>query len=171
MSLAIFTLVLLAIPSDPPVIGRFTFLNVHPAESYFVYGLIGTIKDGGAMVARQIQVGGDAATTDVGDLPVVSGHRLKGRVLLSDEKPVPPKTRLLVSREDAWDSQRVELDPEGRFDLIGLPTERYSLTVTLKGYRLSPKNHSVDSQNPWALAGTIDQDIDALKILMEPGNN
>ena len=151
--------------------GRFTFLNVHAAENYFVYGLMGSIKEGGAVVARQIHVGVEGSTTDVGDLPVVLGHRLKGRVLLSDDKPVPPKTRLMVSREDAWDSQRVELDPEGRFEMTGLPTERYSLTVTLKGYRISPKNHSVDSQNPWALTGTIDQDIDSLKILMEPEAN
>jgi hypothetical protein len=151
--------------------GRFTFLNVHADSDYFVYGLMGSLKDGGAVVARRNHVGAEGATTDVGDLPVVPGHRLKGRVLLSDDKPVPPKTRLLVSREDAWDSQRVELDPEGRFELTGLPTERYSLTVMLKGYRISPKNHSSDSRNPWALVGTIDQDIDSLKILLEPGAN
>lgn len=39
----------------------------------------------------------------------------------------------------------------------------------IKGYRISPKNHSVDTQNPGRLVGTIDQDIDPLKILLEPG--
>lgn len=148
--------------------GQFTFLNVHASEDYFVYGLIGTIKDGGAVVARPIHAGAEGTTTDVGDLTVVPGHRIKGRVLLSDDKPVPPKTRLVVSREDAWDIQSVELDPDGRFEMTGLPTERYSLSVLLKGYRISPKNHSADSRNPWSLTGTVDQDIDSLKILLEP---
>lgn len=151
--------------------GRFTFVNVHPDDTFFVYGLMGTLPDGGAVPARQIHVGGEGATADAGELPVSRGHRVKGRVILSDGKPVPPKTRLLVSREDAWDSRRVELDADGGFEVGGLPTERYSLVVNVKGYKLSPKNHSADDQNPWALVGTVDQDIDTLKILLEPGGN
>jgi uncharacterized GH25 family protein len=149
--------------------GRFTFLNVHPNEDYFVYGMMGTIPDGGAVAVVRVHSGGDGATTDAGDLPVVRGHRVKGRVLLSDGKPIPGKTRLLLGREDAWDTQRVELDEEGRFELSGLPTEKYSLSVSLRGYRISSKNHSIDGQNTFRLVGTIDQDIDSLKILMEPG--
>ena len=152
--------------------GRFTFVNVHPDDAYFVYGLIGTIKDGGAMVSRQLRVGGEGTTTDTGDLPVVRGHRIKGRVLLSDGKPVPPKTRLVASRNDAWDSQGVELGPDGRFEIAALPTGLYTLSINIKGYRPSPKNHSVDNiENPWTLIGTIDQDIDTIEILLEPAAN
>ena len=150
--------------------GKFTFLNVHPDDDYFVYGLIGSFKDGGAVAAKAVHVAGEGATTDAGDLPVVRGHRIKGQVVLADGKTIPAKTRLMVSREDAWDSARVELDAEGRFEIAGLPTERYTLNVMLRGYRMSSKNHSVDSQVPGQLIGTIDQDIDTLKILMEPGS-
>ena len=98
---------------------------------------------------------------------MTQGHRIKGRVLLSDGRQLPPSTRLLISREDAWDTRRVELDPDGSFEVAGLPTERASLSVRIRGYRLSPKNHSLDVQNP-RLTGTIDQDINTLKILLEP---
>ncbi len=148
--------------------GRFTFLNVHPDEDYFVYGMMGTIKDGGAVAVVRVHSGGDGTTTDAGDLRVVRGHRLKGQVLLSDGKPIPPKTRLMVSRQDAWDHQEVELDREGRFEISGLPNEKYSMSVSLRGYRISAKNHSIDPQVAGQLVGTIDQDIDSLKILMEP---
>ncbi len=150
--------------------GRFTFLNVHPDEDYFVYGVMESFKDGAAVAAHQLRVGGEGATTDAGDLPVVRGHRLIGQVVLADGKSVPPKTRLLVSREHAWDSRRVELEPSGSFEISGLPSERYSLNVSVRGYRLSPKNHSMDPQNPYRLLGTIDQNIDTLKILLEPGS-
>ena len=150
--------------------GRFTFLNVHSDEDYFVYGIMGSIKDGGAVAVVAGSLRRRGATTDAGDLPVVRGHRVKGRVLLSDGKAIPPKTRLMFSREDAWDTLRVELDAEGRFDVSGLPTEKYSLNVSLRGYRISSKNHSVDPQISSQLVGTIDQDIDSLKILMEPGS-
>jgi hypothetical protein len=149
--------------------GRFTFLNVHPDDDYFVYGLMGTLKDNGAAPARQIHVSGEGTTANAGDLDAVAGHTIRGRVLLSDGKNIPPKTRLLIGREDAWDSQRIELGPDGGFTITGLPTERYSLTVSVKGYRVSPRNHSADSQNRGSLVGTIDQDIDGLKILLEPG--
>ncbi len=149
--------------------GKFAFLNVHADENYFVYGLMGSFTDGGAVAAKAVRVGGEGATTDAGDLPVVRGHRIKGQVILADGKAIPPKTRLLVSREDAWDSKGAELDGEGRFEITGLPTERYSLNISLRGYRISSKNHSADSQVAGRLIGTIDQDIDLLKILMEPG--
>jgi hypothetical protein len=148
--------------------GRFTFVNVHPDESYFVYTVMRSMKDGGAAVAKKIRVGGEGATTDAGDFVVARGHTIKGRVLLSDDKPVPPKTRLILSREDAWDSQSVDLDADGRFEVGGLPTERYSISVMLNGYEVSPKNHSIDPQNARSLVGMIDQDIDGLKILLEP---
>jgi hypothetical protein len=150
--------------------GGFTLRNVHPDEDYFIYGLMGSFKDGGAVPAVRIRSGADGATTEVGDLKVVRGHRIKGQVLLSDGKNVPARSRLMVSREDAWDHQEVELDAAGRFEISGLPTEKYSLNVSLPGYRLSSKNHSIDSQNQFRLVGTIDQDIDTLKILMEPGS-
>ena len=148
--------------------GLFTFLNIHPDEDYFVYGMMGAIKDGGAVAAVRVHSGGDGATTNAGDLPVVPGHQIKGQVLLSDGSPIPPKTRLMVSRQDAWDHQEVELDREGRFEISSLPTEKYSLNIFLRGYRLSVKNHSIDPQVTGQLSGTIDQDIDSLKILMEP---
>ena len=128
--------------------GKFTFLNVHPDEDYFVYGLMGSFKDGGAVAARQVRVGGEGATTDAGDLPVVRGHRIKGQVVLADGKAIPPKTRLMVSREDAWDTRASSSTQTGGFEISGLPTERYSLNVSLRGYQMSSKNHSIDSQNP-----------------------
>ena len=144
--------------------GRFTFLNAHPDEDYFVYGLMASFKDGDAVAAHRLRAGGEGTTTDAGDLPVVKGHRVKGQVLLADGKAIPPKTRVLLSRQEAWDSVRVELDPSGRFEISGLPTEKYSVNVSLEGYRLSSKNHSIDSQSAFRMVGTIDRDIDTLKI-------
>ena len=60
------------------------------------------------------------------------------------------------------------LDAEGKFEVHGLPTERYSLSIGLKGYHFSTKNDSIEQINH-RLVGTIDQDIAGLKILVEPG--
>ena len=126
--------------------GRFNLMNVRPDDTYFLYGLMGTMAGDGALAARLIHVGGEGTRTDVGDLPVVRGHRITGKVLLSDGKPVPPKTRLWLGRVNAHDSQEVELAPDGRFEVSALPTELYRLGVNIKDYRPSLKNHSVSGR-------------------------
>jgi hypothetical protein len=150
--------------------GRFLFPNVAPNDKYYVYGIMSSLKGRGAVPVKALELGSDGSLSDAGDLPVVPGHRLSGQVLTSDQKPIPPGTRLLVSREQAWDSQSATLDPDGRFELTGLPTERYSLSVRLKGYHLSDRNKSHSPNNPWQLTGLVDQDTAGLKILMEPGD-
>jgi hypothetical protein len=84
---------------------------------------MGTFKDGGAVPVARIRSGADGATTDAGNLQVVRGHRIKGQIVLSDGKLVPARSRLMVSREKAWDHQVVELDRAGRFEFSGLPTD------------------------------------------------
>jgi hypothetical protein len=125
----------------------------------------------GAVAVRQIEVGpAEFLGNDAGDLQVVPGHTLSGRVVLADGKPVPPKTRLVVGRERAWDVQSVELDDQGRFTVGDLPGgERYSVGVRVPGYHASLKNASVDRLNGGSLRGDIREDVRDLMILLEPG--
>jgi hypothetical protein len=149
--------------------GRFLFSNVAPNDDYYVYGIMTSLKDRGAVIARPVKVGALRTKADVGDLAVEPGHRIAGRVLTSDDKPIPPGTRILISREEAWDSLSAVLDAEGKFAIVGLPNEQISLSVAVKGYHLSSRNKSLDTNNPFQLKGFVDGDIDGLKILLEPG--
>ena len=149
--------------------GRFLFSNVAPNEDYFVYGIMASLAGQGAVPARRIKVGDARSRADAGALTVEPGHRIAGQVLLADGKPIPPGTRVMVSREEAWDSLRTTLDAAGRFELVGLPTESVSLSVSVAGYRLSTRNKSFDTNNPFQLKGFVDGDIGGLKILLEPG--
>jgi len=149
--------------------GRFLFSHVAPGDDYFVYGIMASLQGRGAVVARRVKVGAEGSKADVGDLAVEPGHRIAGQVLLADGKSIPPGTRIMVSREEAWDNLRTTLDAEGRFELVGLPTEEYTLNVTVKGYRLSSRNKSIDTNNPFRLKGRVDGDLTGLKILLEPG--
>ena len=106
---------------------------------------------------------------DVGDVEVKAGHKLSGRVVLADGKPVPAGTRVLLSREEAWDSAQTVVDKEGRLSFAGLPSETYSLNVNVKGYHLSPKNASVDLLNGFRLLGVVREDTTGLRLLLEPG--
>jgi hypothetical protein len=154
------------VATDPS--GRFAFENVAPNDSYAVYGLMGSLGDRGAIAARELPVGDDNSEVEAGDLAIEPARRLAGRVVLSDGRPVPEGSRLLLAREEAWDTLAAPLDPQGRFSLSGLPPERFSLTVGVLGYKLSARNESVDPLNSFRMVGYVDEDIDDLTILLEP---
>lgn len=147
--------------------GTFLFSNVPPGE-YFVYGGMETFAGGGSVPARRVRVG-SRGVTELGELEVIPGSRLRGRVVLSDGKSIPPGTRLVISRDD-WDSQTLELDPAGQFDADGFPPGLYSVSVKVPGYRLSDRNKSADPLVPTSLRGRIERDVDDMTILLEPGS-
>jgi hypothetical protein len=148
--------------------GQFRFQNVGPDEVYFVYGLMDSCKPYGAIPIRQIRVGASGTEKDLGTLQMNRGYRLSGRLVLADGKPVPEGTRVLIAREEAWDTQTALTGPDGRFTFEGLPTEQCSLGVNLKGYHASPKNHSNDADG-LGLVGTVKGDVEGLRFLLEPG--
>ena len=148
--------------------GRFTFPNVGPGEAYFVYGIMASFGGRGAVAARRVAVGAEGSTAEMGDLAAEAGHKLGGQVLLADGRPIPPGTRVLVGRAAAWDDLSALVDADGRFALAGLPTEQITLGVPVRGYRLSPRNKSLDTTNTFQLKGTVDADLTGLKVLLEP---
>lgn len=148
--------------------GRFAFVNLPPNVDYYIYGLMKSLQSYGAIPIRRIHVGADGTILDAGDLMVGPSQRLAGRLVCSDNRPVPPATRLLVSREQAWDSTQVQLDEEGRFDVRGLPSEAVSLSARVGGYHISPKNLSLDPLNS-RLVGRMDQDVTNLVFLLDKG--
>ncbi|MEO5801947.1 MAG: M56 family metallopeptidase, partial [Verrucomicrobiota bacterium] len=151
--------------------GQFAFVNLPPNVDYFVYGIMNTIKPYGAIGVTKVRSGKDGETSDVGDLMVSGAQRLAGRVDLADGKPVPSKTQLLVSRENAWDSMHIILDENGHFDTTGLPSETFSLSVRVPGYRISGQNPSLDPMNPFKLVGRVERDITNLVFLLEKGKD
>jgi hypothetical protein len=149
--------------------GVFQIRNVPPEDALALYGLMSSLRTHGAVGVREVRTGKSGSVSDVGDLDVGAGHKLSGRVVLADGKPVPPGTRVLLSREEAWDIQQAVVDEEGRFAFTGLPPEYYGLTVNVRGYHLSPKNASMDLLNDFQLLGVVREEVVGLRLLLEPG--
>jgi protocatechuate 3,4-dioxygenase beta subunit len=149
--------------------GKFAFRNVPPGDAFVLYGSMDGLRAHGAIAVRDVRTGASKSGRNVGDLAVQPGHRLTGRVVLSDGQAVPAGTTVSLSREEAWDVQAAEVDKDGGFVLDGLPTERYSLAVRVKGYHVSPKNDSYDLLNRLGLIGVVRSDIKGLRLLLEAG--
>ena len=151
--------------------GRFLFANLPPNRDYDVYGLISSLQPLGALPVRVVGVKGDGAETDLGELEIVPGRQLAGQVRLTDNQPLPPHTRLLIGRPEAWDTLTVELPPDGHFAVSNLPTETISVDTRVEGYRISERNVSLDRLNPFHLVGRLNTDKTNLLVLLEPGAN
>ena len=149
--------------------GEFLFANVPPDRDLNIYGIMDSLRDRGGICERRIHVGADGSETNIGDLAVEPAYRITGHLVLSDGKPLPPHTRITIGRENAWDSQIVEVDPSGEFTARGFPPGLINLHALLDGYRMSNKNLSFEPLNANFLEGLVEKDIDGLLVLLEPG--
>jgi hypothetical protein len=149
--------------------GEFTFLHVPAQTAYLVYGLMDSCRMHGALPAKRVKAVASETIAKLGTLRMEPGYRLQGKVVLSDGKPLPAKTPVFFSREEAWDHQTVIADLDGSFSFSGLPHEKCSLSARVPGYHVSPRNESMDLLNPFRLVGTMQGDIKDLVLLLEPG--
>jgi peroxiredoxin/protocatechuate 3,4-dioxygenase beta subunit len=151
--------------------GKFLFVNLPPNHQYLVYGKMASLRDHGSLPAVPKSIGKDGELLDVGDLIVAPGFKLAGQIRLTDGKPVPPKTRVLLSLDEAWDSVQTEADSEGRFNFSGLSSDSIGLSARIKGYRLSERNKSLDLMNRFSLIGVLKADKLDLILELEPGEH
>jgi hypothetical protein len=139
--------------------GTFAFTNVSTGIDWYLYAKMDSISSRGAMQMVKVSTRKDLEEIDAGDLEIVPGHRVRGRVVLSDGRPVAPGMRVLLtpgcdncgrevpmdvgsriiqSRSVGWrDSQTVVLGPDGQFEFTGLSGGPYQVMAAVKGYGLS----------------------------------
>jgi hypothetical protein len=153
--------------------GRFTFVNVHSNCDYFVYTAMGdAARLGGIVLPQRVSVGADGTTKDVSDLSMsIAVHRVSGHVTLTDGKPVPGGTRLLLAREEAWDSQSVVVAADGSFSFAGVPEEAVTLGIRIPGYRLASQRNRFQQVQASAVALFVDADKSGLEVFFEPDSS
>ena len=145
--------------------GMFSFSNVPTDVDWYVYAKMNSIAKFGATEAVKCTTKFDDQSLDVGEIQIRAGHRLQGKVILTDGKPIPDGMRIVISTNKAWDSQESNLPPDGRFAFASLPTDDYAISPSIKGYTESKRNPNLS----WSIEGKIDHDLDDFIILMEPG--
>src|SRR5262249_11368262 len=130
--------------------GRFLITGLGPNDEYVVYGEMSGLAPS-AIAAKRIKVGGDDSRNDAGTLIAEKGHRIRGCAIPPSGGPPPPHTKMLLSRNEAWDSQQVEIGDDGSFAFDGVPSE----TVTLGLRSLT-------------MEVTVDRDLDQLEYKPRP---
>jgi hypothetical protein len=147
--------------------GTFLIANVLPDLEMVIVGASQDVAAFGYTPTRRLKTTSEGTVLDLGDIDVRPGHKLAGRVVLSDGRETPQPTRLLLLRQLIGDAQSVELSKDGAFEISGVPEEVVSLSVRVPGYRLSRKNVSLLPGHGDSLLGVVPRDL-KLTILLEP---
>lgn len=114
--------------------GRFTVTNVPAAVDWYVYAKMASVSGQGATIPVEVKVDRDGQYLTAPDLQLKPGYSLKGTVLLSDQKPIPPGMHVSVSSNTVWDTQTTDLGADGRFEFVNLPVGDYEIWASVKGY-------------------------------------
>ncbi len=150
--------------------GHFAIQAVPADNRFFLYAKMSDMRETGLSVPLQsVNSGTVGSKIDLGDLPLKPAYRIRGRVVMEGNAQLPPKTRLYLSRESAWDTADLVLPADGAFEFKAVPAESVSLSVRVANYRISAKNPSKDWLNEGRLLGRLEQDFDDFIIHLEPG--
>ena len=151
--------------------GRFTFVNVHPNDEYFVFTPMNeTVRFGGILPLKTVTLGADGTASDAGELSLSpTFYRLSGRIVLTDGKAVPSGLRLWLAREIGWDSATsAVIAADGSFSFAGVPEETVTLGARIPGYRLAGKRNRFQQIREGTIAIFVDADKMGLEIFFEP---
>jgi hypothetical protein len=140
--------------------GTFLLANVPFPVEWFLYGKMESLVGRGTAEPLSCTTSRSKQLLDVGDIQVTPGHRLDGRVVLSDGKPLPEGMRVVIKSDRAWDFQTASLGSDGRFEFAGLSAGSYSITPSVRGYAL-PKG-------AFEVSVFIDRDVSGWTIVLSP---
>lgn len=116
--------------------GGFLFANLQPNERYALYSLCDASEDLPVLKTVLLETGADGEVTALGELSLLQGLLLVGRVELPSGAAMPEGAKLRVSRDPAWDWCEALLPDDGQFKIQSLPPEVYSISVIAPGFEI-----------------------------------
>ena len=171
--------------------GHFTFRGVPAHEEFYFFGIMRSLRELGALPRRQLKTGEAGSRLDLGDLNLVQGYTVAGRVQMANGRPTPvgaltlartvltPKSehaptaqeesnRSFYGLEHSFDNWRSDPGADGKFEFTGVPGETVSIFLMLKPFdMLSPRNASSDGKG-FRLLGLVVSNKTDLVLELEP---
>lgn len=148
--------------------GRFSFQNVPANTEVEISGGMVELRGHGVPARTTLTTGDNDTTIDIGDIHLEPGHTIRGRVVLSDGKPLPKDGRK-VEFGARSDLQRADIADDGTFLLENVPADEFGMSVQMPGYHISRWNPNRDHNNR-GLQGTVRGNADNFVVLLEPGH-
>ena len=115
-------------------------------------------------------------TLEIGEVNVYPTHRVRGRLILTDQDRPPGHIVAVLERFELRDLLEVLVESDGSFTFEAVPSESVVLSFhswhqhAVIGYRLSPQNPCLDAVLKCTLCGSVEEDCQ-LNVLLEPGSS
>ena len=118
--------------------GTFAITNVPAGRMWNLYARMDSIAARGmASAMLPCETKDDGQEVDLGDIRLLPAYTLRGRVVLTDGKPIPPDNRVTLGADWGTDAQMTSLVTDGTFEFKGLARGVYSLAPALRSYKLA----------------------------------
>ena len=138
--------------------GRFAFTNVPPGRIWHLYGEMESLAPLDLSAETIVCASkDDGQVTNVGDIPATRAYTLRGKIVLSDGKVIPPDMRVNLYSDRG--SQTLMLAPDGQFEFRGLGRGVYRLSPSVKGYEV---------RNPESMEMLIEGNVSDLAVMLQP---
>ncbi len=170
--------------------GRFVFSGIPAHQEYNFFGIMRSLRELGALPRQLVKTGDEGTRLDLGNLNLVRGYKVSGKLQMTDGKPgwaasfslartafTPTPGHVPTTRErrnsqfdgeTSFDDWRIFPEEDGTFEFTGVPAETVSIFLMLKPFdMLSPRNVSSDGKG-FRLLGTVVSNKTDLVIEFEP---
>ena len=155
--------------------GRFRIEHVAPNRDFWLFTKMESLAaENLAAIKRIVRSSPEGQMTPVAELNLHPVHRVRGRLIFSDNPNFVSEICVVLSRVGIPDSQEVHPEEDHTFVIEGVPSESVVLSFhtigmrAVHGYRLSRQHYNLDELRPTALCGRVDDDLN-LSVLFEPG--
>jgi len=116
--------------------GTFAITNIPAGRIWCVYPKMESLASRGlAGDAVEVETKDDGEEVNVGTITLRNAYTLRGRIVLSDGKPVPPDMHVTLSSDLGLDNQIATVAEDGSFEFHGLSKGVYSIAPGVKGYK------------------------------------
>ena len=141
--------------------GTFAITNVPAGRIYVAYAKMESLAAqniAGDVV--ECETKDDGQEVDIGDIQLKPAYTLRGRVVLTDGKEIPPDMHVNLGADRAWDNQSVIIAPDGSFEFKGLASGVYGVMPSVKGYTFG---------DGFGQEVLVHHDVNNVTIILHPG--
>lgn len=115
--------------------GSFLISNVPEPVTWLLYGKMSSMPQGEGTPPVEVKTTREGE--DLGNVRLIAGsaHVISGKVVLSDGQALPDGMRLILGSNRIWDSQTVNLNRDGSFEVKNVPDGDFCLSPSVRGYK------------------------------------
>jgi protocatechuate 3,4-dioxygenase beta subunit len=146
--------------------GTFVITNAPAPVDWYAYGKMESLAGHGGTVPIECATKIDGEDVDVGDIQVQPGYRLRGKVVLSDGKPIAPGMNVILSSVKAFDSQKTALQADGSFEFTGLAPGKYEINASVRGYKEAEWDYKTQPERPGTVQ--VDHAVEGFVVTLYP---